>query len=156
MKKYLPFFIIFLLISAIPGAIFFLFPNAASNINSGDIPANAPVIVNGLSAPLEQQASHYLLRLQATNPPLKQGRQTLRLEILNRDSGSPWAGLPQLQVKMPMGDQMMDAPVQVKPLPDAGVYQLETTFSMPGGWELWLQLKNPDEAIKLAFDVQAT
>lgn len=151
MRKYLKFFIIFLLISSIPAVFFFLFPNAASNLNSGDIPSFG-LVKSGKSETQELQTSHYLIRLTPAQAPLKKGTQVLNLEILNRDSGSPWDGLPVITVK---NDTMM-ATVSVQPQQNTGFYQVKVDFVTTGAWHIQFDLKNPDEQMGLDLYVPAS
>lgn len=152
MQKYLKFFIIFLLISSIPAVFFFLFPNAASNVNSGDIPTLG-LLKGKKSETQEVQASHYLIRLTPGQTPLKQGPQVLRLEILNRNSGSHWDGMPLVTIQNKTAAM---APVSVEQLPEAGFYKLKANFPETGEWRLSLNLKNPDETLGLTLYVPAS
>lgn len=153
MKKYLKFFIIFLLISSIPAVFFFLFPNAASNINSGDIPS-FDGSKNEKSDVRELQGSHYLIRLTPVRKPLKKGEQGFRLEILNRGSGSHWDGMPLVRVR---GSEagFSPVPVTVEQLRDKGNYRVKVNFPDSGAWNFELDLKKPDETLSIPLYVPA-
>lgn len=151
MKKYLKFFIIFLLLSSIPAVFFFLFPNAASNLNTGDIPSFG-LATSRKSETQELQTSHYLIRLTPVQTPLKKGAQVLNLEILNRDSGSHWDGLPVIAVN----NDTQVASVSVQPQQDAGFYQVKVDLMTTGAWHIQFDLKNPDEKIGMDLYVPAS
>lgn len=154
MKKYVPFFIVFLLLSAIPAIFILLFPDAASNVNSGDIPTFGLGIAKE-DTQIEKQTSHYLIRLKQDRSPLRQGAQTFRLEILNRGTGSHWNGSPELRISTSVEPDALTAPVQVKPLDKAGFYEVKTDFKTAGQWTVLLNLKRPQEQIELSLYIPA-
>lgn len=156
MKKYAPFFIVFLLLSAIPAIFLFLFPNAASNVNSGDIPTFGLGSAKKEYTQIEKQASHYLIRLKPSRSPLRQGPQTFRLEILNRGTGSHWAGSPELRISTAAETGAMTAPVQVTPLGKTGFYEVKTDFQTSGQWTVLLDLQRPQEQVELSLYIPAS
>ncbi|WP_373531720.1 hypothetical protein [Vampirovibrio sp.] len=147
---------IFLLISAVPAVVFILFPDAASNINSGDIPSfNAVSAGDGADGMVEQQTSHYLVRLKPLAAPVQLGKEAFELEILNRNTGSHWVGLPTAQLSAPDGKQQQITSLTLKPGLQDGVFRVQATFDQPGYWQLTLNLKDPDQQVSLRLNVQS-
>jgi hypothetical protein len=148
MKKYLPFFIIFLLISTIPALVFVLFPNAASNINSGDIPSFNQNDRKNSAGTEEVQTPDYLVRWRSRPARLKAGQPShLTLNVLSRASGSPWEGQPTAALisRSKLASDSKPIPVSVKTAEQSGVYQVEIQFPHAGPWTLNLTL-SPHQA----------
>ncbi|WP_303674250.1 hypothetical protein [Vampirovibrio chlorellavorus] len=139
----MPFFIIFLLISTIPALVFVLFPNAASNINSGDIPSFNQSASKNSTETQEVQTPDYLLRWRSQPSPLKAGQTSrLTLNILSRASGSPWEG--QLSAvfirRSKLASDSQPIPASVETTGQSGVYHIEAQLPQAGPWDLQLTL----------------
>ncbi len=150
MKKYMPFFIIFLLISTIPALVFALFPKAASNINSGDIPSFNQATSKNSTGEQEVQTADYLLRWRSEPGPLKAGQPTrLTLNILSRASGSPWDGHPTATLisRSKLGSETKPIPVNVKATQQSGTFQLGASIPQAGPWALHLNLNEHQEPL---------
>lgn len=155
MKKYLPFFVIFLLVSTIPAIVFALFPDAASNINSGDIPSfDAATEASGSKTEIEKQTSHYLIRLRPIDPPLQPGKEFFELEVLNRGTGSHWMGLPKIQLTDSTGKRLKGDALLAEPYCNQGYFKIEARFTQGGRWDMALVMKDPEELISLSLDIQ--
>lgn len=143
MKKYMPFFVIFLMISTIPALVFALFPNAASNVNSGDIPTFSQNDRKNAAGTEEVQTLDYLVRWRSRPARLKAGQSAqVTLNVLSRASGSPWEGQPSatLTSRSKLASDNKPIPVSVKTTEQIGVYQVETQFPQAGPWTLNLTL----------------
>lgn len=157
MKKYLPFFIIFLLISTIPALVFALFPKAASNINSGDIPSFNQGASKQTNPEQEIQSENYLLRWQSQPESLKAGQPaTIRLQVLSRISGSPWEGKPSAKL---IGQSQLSShgqrpiPLTVTASKQSGLFEVKITLPQAGPWRLRLTL-SPGQSMDLNLYAQ--
>ncbi len=152
----MPFFIIFLLISTIPALVFVLFPNAASNINSGDIPSFNQSASKNSAETQEVQTPDYLLRWRSKPSTLKAGQTSrLTLNILSRVSGSPWEGQPNAVFisRSKLANKSQPIPVNVKATGQSGVYQIETQLPQAGPWDLHLTLNKQQAPVMIKLYV---
>lgn len=132
-----------ILLCSIPAISYFAFRHTEDN----------PYATTQTQWPIEKEIRQYQLSLQPVHVPLKRGQQVLTLQVYN--AAKPMLNLQpdNVSIVMPMGQQTMEAPLELQKTSTPGQYQLKTEFKMAGDWEL--QLQTADSApIRLPFQVQ--
>lgn len=149
MKKFLTFFGIFVVISIIPAIVYMAYPRHDQETIGASFPSEAPVA--GTSSTVEQEVGEYHFEMVPESPPIKTGKQHLKL--IASKGAQPLETAPEVAVTMPMGSHTMTAPVEFQKLPTPGQYEIETDFSMGGEWNLEIKPQPNDTPIILTFQV---
>ncbi len=131
------------LMCCIPALAFLLFGNVAQ-----EPPHHA---MQETVWPLIAKNSQFRVSLTPVHPPLHAQAEQLIVHV-DSVAHTPLRGLPIVMVKMPMGDNTMQAPVTIAKTKHPTDFTLATTFSMAGDWEIDV-LPTPN-ATPLVFSFQ--
>lgn len=114
-------------------------------------PEDASALTNGRQ--IQKETEQYVAVLKPENPPLTTQEERLELEIKDKATGHPIEH-EHLSVRtyMQAEDHLMEAPTAIHELAAPDVYEIETTFLMPGTWTIEVK-REPTKEKLLSFEV---
>lgn len=150
MNKQVQFALIVWGLCCIPAAIYFSFPDHSTQNIGYMFPTSGTKGTEGI---IQTVQGHYRLQMEPLRSPLETGKQTLKITLLKQEHALPTP--LQIAVTMPMGKDLMSAPVEnLKAVSDKGQYTIQTDFSMSGRWQVEVTPEMHTKPILLPFKVQ--
>lgn len=103
---------------------------------------------------IKKETEQYAAVLKSENPPLTTKEERLELEIKDKATGQPIEH-EHLSVRtyMQTEDHLMEAPTAIHELSAPDVYEIETTFLMPGTWTIEVK-REPTKEKLVSFEVK--
>lgn len=107
------------------------------------------------------QTGEARMSLNSAATPLKQGKNTLMLTVMDAKTGKPLA-VKNVGVEMTMSEQEMKAmgmegvgtaKAQVKPASSPGMFEIQSNIPMSGKWQMKVNIKDTQPPASAVFDV---
>lgn len=154
-----------LLIVLSSGGLIFLaaWSNGQQIANLGMSLAQASTASNGQVIKPTSQTGKARMTLNAAATPLKQGKNTLMLTIMDAKTSKPKA-FKDVRVEMVMSEAEMkamgmggmgagSAKTQVKPAASPGMFEIQTSLPFGGKWQMKVNIKDTQPPASAVFNV---
>lgn len=154
-----------LLIVLSSGGLVFLatWSNGQQIANLGISLAQAGTVSNGQVIKPTTQTGKARMTLNAADTPLKQGKNTLMLTVMDAKTGKPLA-VKDVGVEIVMSEEEMkamgmggmgagSAKTQVKPAASPGMFEIQTSLPFGGKWQMKVNIKDTQPPASAVFNV---